>query len=201
MKFGAATAHRTYGINPFHSFKRLAEKGDTYNRVRQKLKLARLMILDERSMIGRMFLGKIGHRSQQVLGRGEGPEGASLGGRDFLMVGDDKQITPIGDQPLFVDGPYRGRAKQPDNGPAPDALVGQGLSLREECQDVVILRGMHRRDDGDDIADPAEREAYRAEADEFVRVCRRMADCEWTQAEHAWLSRRNKSVLLSTEAG
>ena len=68
MKFGAATAHRTYGIDPFRSFKRLAEQGDTYNRVRQKLKLARLMILDERSMIGRMFLGKIGHRSQQVLG-------------------------------------------------------------------------------------------------------------------------------------
>ena len=28
-----------------------------------------------------------------------------------------------------------------------------------------------------------------------------MADCEWTQAEYAWLARRNKSVLMSTEAG
>ena len=201
MKFGAATAHRTYGISPMRPFARLAEQGDAYNRLRQKLKLARLMILDERSMIGRMFLGKIAFRLQEVLGRGGGPQGASLGFRDFLLVGDDKQIEPIGDQPVFVEGAYKGKAKKAEDGPEPAALVGQGLSVRNECEDVVILRGMHRRDDGEHIKDATKREAYRNEADEFVRVCRRMADCEWTRAEHAWLSRRNKSVLCSTEAG
>lgn len=201
MKFGAATGHRTYGISPFHPFARLAKDGDTYNRVRQKLKLARMLIMDERSMVGRMFLGKMGFRVQEVLGHGEGPQGASFGFRDFLMVGDDKQITPIGDQPMFVEGAYKGNAKKAENGPEPSALVLQGLALREECEDVIILRGMHRRDDGKHIADPVARQAYCDEADEFVRICRRMADCEWTRAEHAWLSRRNKSVLLSTEDG
>ena len=41
MKFGAATAHRTYGISPFYPFKKLAEQGGVYNRVRKKLKPAR----------------------------------------------------------------------------------------------------------------------------------------------------------------
>ena len=104
MKFGASTAHRTFGINPFQPFAQLAENGPTYKRLRDRLKLARLLLVDERSMIGRMFLGKIAHRLEEVLGSGDGPRGATLGGRDLLLVGDDKQIRPIGDDPLFVDG-------------------------------------------------------------------------------------------------
>jgi hypothetical protein len=80
-------------------------------------------------------------------------------------------------------------------------LVGQGLLVREECEDVVILRGMHRRDDGEHIENATERQAYCAEADEFVRVCRGMADCEWTRQDHAWLSRRNRSVLIDGYRG
>ena len=159
------------------------------------------MILDERSMIGRMFLGKIKRRSQEALGAGDGGKNATLGNRDFLMVGDDKQIEPIGDSSLFVDRPYTGNAKQAVDGPPPGDLVDDGRLLRAECEDVVILRGMHRRDDGKGIADETERKNYCEEADEFVRVCRRMADCEWTRQEHAWLSQRNKSVLMSTEEG
>jgi len=201
MKFGAATAHRTYAVQTRRPFARLAEGGETYDRLRHRLKLARLLLLDERSMIGRMFLGKIAFRLEEVLGRGDGPKDASLGSRDLLLVGDDKQIEPIGDQPIFVDGAYKGKAKKAENGPEPASLVGRGLGVRNECKDVVILRGMHRRDDGEHIEDVAERQAYCAEADEFVRVCRRMADCDWTRPEHAWLSRRNRSVLMGTEAG
>ena len=102
---------------------------------------------------------------------------------------------------LFVEGSYSGAAKKPDDGPHPGDLVDLGLTLRDECEDVVILRGMHRRDDGKHISDEVERKKYCEEADEFVRVCRRMADCEWTRQEHAWLSQRNKSVLMSTEEG
>ena len=201
MKFGAATAHRTWAVPCMRPFANLRKDGPTYRSLHSRLKLGKLFILDERSMIGRMFLGKIAYRSQEALGPGEGPEGASLGFRDFLMVGDDKQIEPIGDSCLFVEGGYQGKAKKADDGPEPSSLVGYGMTLRDECEDVVILRGMHRRDDGKDIADEAERKAYCAEADEFVRVCRRMADCEWTRPEHAWLSQRNRSVLIRTEEG
>ena len=35
----------------------------------------------------------------------------------------------------------------------------------------------------------------------FLDVTRGMADCTWKQAEHAWLSRRNRSVLQQTKGG
>ena len=44
--------------------------------------------LDERSMVGRMFLGKIKRRSEEALGAGDGGKNVTLGNRDFLMVGD-----------------------------------------------------------------------------------------------------------------
>ena len=45
------------------------------------------------------------------------------------------------------------------------------------------------------------RSAYRAEADKFLEVLRRMADLEWTREDHAWLAQRNRSVLERTERG
>ncbi len=36
---------------------------------------------------------------------------------------------------------------------------------------------------------------------EFLRATRGMADCTWTREQHAWLSRRNRSVLQQTEEG
>ena len=201
MKFGAATAHRTFAVPCMRPFTPLNKDGATYKSLHARLKAGKLIILDERSMIGRMFLGKICYRSREALGAGDGARNQSLGNRDFLMVGDDKQIEPIGDSCLFVEGSYSGAAKKPDDGPHPGDLVDLGMTLRDECEDVVILRGMHRRDDGKHISDEVERKKYCEEADEFVRVCRRMADCEWTRQEHAWLSQRNKSVLMSTEEG
>ena len=57
-------------------------------------------------------------------------------------------------------------------------------------------------DDGNDDMGEAEREAYREEADHFVRLLGRMADCTWTQDDHAWLSRFcNRNRLMSTEEG
>ena len=201
MQFGAATAHRVFGVPAARPFTRLKVGGAQYKNLRRRLELARLFILDERSMIGRMFLGKIAFRLDELFGRGEGPAGATLGFRDFMMMGDDKQCDPIGDSPLCHDEAYKGQAKKVDGGPAPSALVGLGLSVRNECDDVVILHEVHRLDDGDDSMGAAEREAYRADADKFVRVCRRLADCEMTREDHAWMSRRNRSVLMSTEAG
>jgi len=201
ISFGATTAHRVYGVNPKRPFARLKQDSAQYKRLQKLHRLARLLILDERSMIGRAFLGKIAFRLQELLGCGEGPSDATMGFRDFLMMGDDKQCDPIGDSPLFNDGKYSGDAKHVEGGPRPEALVGMGLSIRNECEDVVILRDVWRLDDGDESMGVAERQAYRAEADEFVRVCRRLADCEMTRADHAWLSRRNRSVLLSTEEG
>ena len=48
---------------------------------------------------------------------------------------------------------------------------------------------------------PAERSAYRSEADKFLSVTSRMAELEWTQHDHSWLAKRNRSALMATEEG
>ena len=73
--------------------------------------------------------------------------------------------------------------------------------MRNECKDVVVLRTVHRLDDGDAGMAEDVRAAYRADGEKFVRVVGRLADCKWKVEEHAWLSQRNRSRLMRTEAG
>ena len=104
--------------------------GDRFRKLQARLRNSRLIVLDERSMIGRMFVGKIVSRVREFLGDGTGPPGTTLGGQDLLMIGDDKQCAPIGDEPQYQEGAYTGKAKGVEDGPRPDALVGMGLLLR-----------------------------------------------------------------------
>ena len=80
-------------------------------------------------------------------------------------------------------------------------LVNLSEILKAECDDVVILRQTHRLDDGHDDVSDAERHAYRAECDRFLFVLRGMANCTWSREDHAWLSQRNRSVLMRTPEG
>ena len=162
--------------------------GERFRKLQERMRNSRLIILDERSMIGRMFVGKIVSRVRDLLGDGSGPPGTTLGGQDLLMMGDDKQCVPIGDEPQFQEGGYTGRRKGVEDGP-------------NECKDVVILRTVHRLDDGDVGMAEDVRAAYRADGEKFVRVVGRLADCTWKVEEHAWLSQRNRSRLMRTEAG
>ena len=70
-----------------------------------------------------------------------------------------------------------------------------------EFEDVALLRQIWRLDDGNDNMSAEERSRYRAEGDKFLEILRRMADLEWTPEDHAWLQRRNRSVLEATERG
>ena len=54
-----------------------------------------------------------------------------------------------------------------------------------EFEDVALLRQVWRLDDGNDTMSAEERSAYRADADKFLQVLRRMADLEWTREDHA----------------
>ena len=75
------------------------------------------------------------------------------------------------------------------------------MPLRNEFEDVALLRSVWRIDDGNDSMTPAERSAYRSEADKFLSVTSRMAELEWTQHNHSWLAKRNRSALMATEEG
>ena len=75
-----------------------------------------LHILDEMSMLGRNFLGKILYKVQDILGKESAHAGGELPaetmmGRDVILAGDNKQAPPISDEPLYKTGPYQGKAK------------------------------------------------------------------------------------------
>ena len=204
MKNGAATAHNIFDV-PVGEFKR---KGDQHERryvaTLRRLRNARLFVVDERSMLGRIFRGKMLFRLNEYLGqkpRGFGGVTVSAGGVDFLQCGDDKQIFPILDEPDFYDGAYRGNGKNLEGDVGLRALVGLSQQFKCEFKDVVILRETHRVDNGEHIADLGERKVYCEEADRFVRVAKRLADCEMTRAEHEWLCERNKSKLMMSDEG
>ena len=61
----------------------------------------------------------------------------------------------------------------------------------------MILQEVHRVDAGGEGPDSE----YAKECERFLRVAAKMADCTWSREEHEWLSRRNRSRLLATEAG
>ena len=109
---------------------------------------------------------------------------------------------------MYKVGPYRGRGvNKPRRGAAPpdtpsvEGLSERGELFREEFQDVVILRQVHRIERQADFLGSEEQKVYADEADKFLEVTDRMADCTWTQQEHAWLARRNRSRLALTEKG
>jgi hypothetical protein len=63
-------------------------------------KHAKLLIIDEKSMVGRTQMGRIDHRLRQIH-----PSEATefLGGMPALIFGDFAQLPPVGDTPLYSD--------------------------------------------------------------------------------------------------
>ena len=112
LKGGASTLHRLFGV-PVGYCGRLRPQMKTYTRLQQTLKPAVLAVMDEMSMIGRMFMGKILHRVENVLGAAPRQYGrvVSLGGLDAVVTGHPAQIKSVGDEYWWKEGPCKGRAK------------------------------------------------------------------------------------------
>ena len=211
LKFGASTLHRIFGVPVGYCGPWNDKTEARYIKTRTRMQQARLFVMDEMSMIGRQMLGKIEFKLRDALGNAKGPGGQEvyLGGRDAVLAGDPKQCPPIGDEPLYKEGVYGGKGQNKPRGSKdtpPKAwstkkLVHNGMEVRNTFQDVVELRQVHRYDDGDDDMPEEEREEYRREAKEFLRVMRGMADCSWTPSDWAWLARRNRSALQQSEEG
>ena len=155
-------------------------------------------------MLGKQMTGKLLFKVREVLGGH-----ATMGGRDTILCGDVRQAPPIGDEPLYKIGKYTGKGRNvprsgagSTEGPSLEALTNEAELFREEFDDVVLLRKVHRIDFGDACSGgEAERLQYAADADKFLDVTLKMASCTWTLEEHAWLSKRNRSTLLATHAG
>ena len=81
-------------------------------------------------------------------------------------------------------------------------FVSDARLFLQEFEDVALLLNTHRVDeDGDETWSAERREAYKAHAQKFLEVTRRMADLEWTRQDWQFLAKRNKRALLSTAEG
>ena len=104
--------------------------------------------------------------------------GLTLGGLDAILAGHLAQAAPIGDDPVYKPGAYKGKGlnKPPDNyrGPEPKTLaefVHDARLFLDEFEDVVFLRNTHRVDDvGDESWSAERRERYRSDAERFLMV-------------------------------
>ena len=76
-----------------------------------------------------------------------------------------------------------------------------GMAVRNSFEDVVLLRQVHRYVEEKAEIPAEQRERFRKDAVKFLEVMSGMADCVWSQSDHAWLSRRNRSILQQTLEG
>ena len=139
--------------------------------------LAKLYVLDEMSMIGRRMLGRIEFKLRDHLGNAPAPDGSEpvMGQKDFVLCGDPKQCPPIGDEPIYQYGEYLGKSQikpKDAQGVPPGAwsinkLIRMGMAVRDSCEDVVILRKVHRYQDFDESIPPENRALYAEEAAKF----------------------------------
>ena len=211
LKFGASTLHRVFGIPVGYCGPWKNRSEGRFLKMKTRLEQAGLFVFDEMSMIGRQMLGKIEFKVRDTLRTAEkrGGVDAMLGGRDAVMAGDPKQAPPIGDEPQYREGAYakkgqnkpRGSDRTPTDAWSTHKLVAMGMAVRNSFEDVVLLREVHRYVDARDDIAPERREEFRQDAVKFLDVTRGMADCAWSQGEHAWLSRRNRTILQQTEEG
>jgi len=203
LKNGATTVHRAFGVPVGFCGKARNRNTEAFARRQARLRGAELIIIDEFSMVGRQMLGKIVYKTSECL-----PGRASLGGKDAALSGDPKQAAPIGDEPMFRYGAYRGtglnkprKGDRAEDAPSLADFTRMGELLREEFQDVAILRDVHRISRAPEGSDAVASAQYGAEADRFLEVTTGMANCTWTPQDHAWFATRNRSALSKTPEG
>ena len=211
LKFGASTLHRLFGVPIGYCGPASNRTSESYKLKKNKVRLATLYVLDEMSMIGRRMLGKIEFKIRDYVGNLPDPGGSEpiMGQKDFVLCGDPKQCPPIGDEPIYQHGEYIGKSENkpkdaqgvPAGAWSAKKLVRMGMEVRDSCEDVVILRKVHRYQDFDESVPPEKRVHYADEAAKFLSCTRGMADCTWTPAQRDWLAGRNRSALQQTADG
>ena len=113
MKYGATTLHRAFGVRVGFCGPWTNRQGKAFDNMFKRLSLAKFAILDEFSMIGRMFLGKVLYKVRDVLGRKPkafGGDEPTMHGIDVMLCGHEMQAKPIGDDPLYKEGKYTGKS-------------------------------------------------------------------------------------------
>jgi DNA replication protein DnaC len=153
-------------------FNQLGQNGLT--RLQARWKKAKLLILDEKSMVGRAQMGRCDRRLRQAF-----PQNAEeiLGGIPSIIFGDFAQLPPIGDTPLYSTKESRKRA----------ALHEEGRRVFESFSQSVTLDKVYRQA-GED-----------AEQVKFRDALMRLRTYSTTQEDYDLLSTRTWDKLTPQE--
>jgi Cdc6-like AAA superfamily ATPase len=178
MHFNATTIHRLIHHFRLGHFAELTDK--SLDRLQTALKEARIIFLDEVSMIGRQFMGRIDSRFNQAKA-GSNPTSASIGGVSFVLSGDPAQCEAISDHQMYDTTAHRetasaGEAKKVQ-------LSNAGLSIYEEFDHVVVLSKIHRLTQLSE-AKTEEQRAYNERCVRFAHIQLRMRDMTLTSDDY-----------------
>jgi len=114
---------------------------NSLSRLQTRWKDAKLLIMDEKSMIGRTQMGRADRRLRQIH-----PSEATeiLGGMPALIFGDFAQLPPVGDTPLYSDKSSSART----------SLSQEGRMVFEHFNQSITLDTIFRQagEDDDQIA-------------------------------------------------
>eukprot|EP01083_Nonionella_stella_P086800 241316_1 len=90
-----------YGLAqlPVGGYNRKQLSGASLQRLQAKFEGVRYLIVDEVSMLGQDTLEWLDKRLKQATGK----QSALFGGLSIVLVGDFKQLPPVGDTPLWVN--------------------------------------------------------------------------------------------------
>ena len=121
--------------------------GARLEKLQGKLADTKLLILDERSMIGRRTLSWLSCRAQQGLRNRD----VSFGGLGVIQLGDDAQLPPIGDFPLYTRH-VRKTANFDSHTVAGVGLVDEFVPPNMNARSaVVVLDVLHRQKGTDSV--------------------------------------------------
>ena len=197
LRFNATTIHRLIHHRdlrrPFGEL-----RGEALAALQEAFNKTFLIVLDEVSMIGRQFMGRIDSRLCQAKASWN-VTGESLGGVSCVCIGDPAQCEAITDQQIYDRKPHKATGSE-TSGPYVD-LSNRGLTVYEEFDQVVVLSTVHRLQRA--ILDRSEPDpavlASNERCDRFGEIMLRLRDMTITHEDYFWLCRLKRSARSATD--
>ena len=183
MKFNATTIHRLISLFPHQAWSELSDERLAH--LQAYLASTRFLVIDEVSMLGRQFMGKVDSRCCQAKAITNVLHG-SLGGMSCALVGDPAQIEAINDQQCYDRTAHKETVR--GSRAAHVQLSNRGLDVYAEFDTVVILSKVHRLQQHAE-ADTSEKQIFNDKSTRFLCILHALRNAALTHDDYFWLCR------------
>ena len=196
LRFSATTIHRLiHWFNP-NKFRQMEPGSTELARFQSFLQDTKMILIDEVSMVGRQFMGKIDARLKQGKAGAPGAD-ESLGGLSCVCVGDPAQCEAMKDQQLYDVTPHKDTGSEQAKESARFSNIG--LSVYDEFEDVIILSTVHRLRFIEKPNMSQEDIDYNDRATRFMNTLHKLRDLRWKLEDYFWLCKRKRSMSPPSE--